>query len=118
MTTDLLLGQFEGVEFVEEAKCGGRDAPRGHTPHASAHPGGAAASSLAGTRRPGLEVIHLVIDLVHHLVKCPHLKQLGLRKFRIIKFLSPDLHGITLKYGEFCMLAKIKGFRFIVLSFP
>lgn len=82
--THLLLGEFECVEFVEEAECGGDDAPRGHPPHPPTHARAAAARSLTGAHRPGLQVINLVVNLVHNLVKCPHLKQLGLIKNKLL----------------------------------
>ena len=78
-TQNLLLGQFEGVELVEETEGGGGDSSSGDSSDPSTHPGGAPPGSLAGPGGPGLQVVNFVIDLVHHLVKRSHLKQLVLQ---------------------------------------
>ena len=96
---NLLLGQLEGVELVEETEGGGGDSSSRDSPHATTHPGRASASCLSGARGPGLEVINFVIDFINNLVKCSHLKQL------ILKVQWSDLswtqsNVTTLKYGE------------------
>ena len=76
---DLLLGQLEGVELVEETEGGGGDPPSRDSPHSTTHSRGASASSLSRASGPGLQVINFVIDFVDNLVKCPDLKQLVLK---------------------------------------
>ena len=78
-TQDLLLGELEGVQLVQEAEGGGGDSPCRDSPHSPTHSCGAPARSLTGARSPGLQVVNFVIDLVNNLVKRPHLKQLVLR---------------------------------------
>ena len=90
-TEDLLLGQFEGVELVEETEGGGGDSTSRDSSHATTHSSGASPSSLSGASGPGLQVINFVIDFINNLVKCSHLKQL------ILKVQSSELssHGLT-----------------------
>ena len=113
----LLLRQLQRVQLVQEAEGGGDDSAGGHPAHPAAHPRGAAAGSLAGARGPGLEVVHLVVDLVHHLVEGSHLEQLILENIKC-HHSCVSYSSITLKYGEPCTFDNIRGFKFIVLSFP
>ena len=84
----LLLGQLQRVQLVQKAEGGGHDSAGGHPAHPAAHPRGAAAGRLAGAGGPGLQVVHLVVDLVHHLVEGSHLEQLILENRKMSPFMS------------------------------
>lgn len=66
---DLLLGNLEGVELVEETEARGNNSTGRHPSYTTTHTSLTSASSFSGACCPRFQMVNLVVDLIHHLVE-------------------------------------------------